>query len=402
MILAWPLGPLLLGLVLLLAFLPNRAKWHANALLGFLWIGLSNPLILGLLLSGYLGLVAYRQKWHRMGYVLPVGLALASIGLPIQVEGFLNPLHAWVLLPWNLQRLIHLYMEEGRGKMKTATLEGWWWYLFGLPFVLGSIEWFHDFWTPVRKRQAKLQGRLALEHGFRALWQSWAAISIHYLLPWESLRHFQPENANPLGWLLILAAIGSSFVLGVAGVFSYARCLAAICGVRLTRRLFGRLWLARSVVEFWSNWNIPNIVFVREYFFLPLMRLSSHYAFWISLVFVLCLWLQQGWWHGSPQWAILNLTAILIQTGFTTLKARNPRIRQWSRIWFPDLLKTFLTQIFIGLSGLLWPLQSPETFWSVLLWLFDFQAGFFPSLILFLGETSLWLFRILASSLDLL
>lgn len=78
---------------------------------------------------------------------------------------------------------------------------------------------------------------------------------------------------------------------------------ARIIGIRLVNN-FEDPYISQSVKEFWTRWHISLSLWIRDYLYIPLIKLffSNNRPSSLNLVALLCLfvsWSLMGMWHGS-------------------------------------------------------------------------------------------------------
>jgi hypothetical protein len=263
----------LVSLILFSRLLPLETRHDFLCLTGIVGLFLYAPMV-ALVLLGFAILGTHlwlRRRGHFFDgfwgiWCIWVFLILVLPVEPILISRF-DPLY---LLHYNLQRILYFIFEDYKGKMRTSTLSSFWHYSFLMPLQLGTVEWFHDYYTAYKKRVLPIlwkDGLMGLGRAFLKCYT--AAFLTVYLV--EPL--FVSQSLSLI--LVSAVCIGVSFTLNVWGTFDLARALMAFLGFRLDRKIFGSIWKAKSVVEFWSNWNIPVVVFIREYIFIPFMTLFS-------------------------------------------------------------------------------------------------------------------------------
>jgi len=361
----------LLAFVLFSRILPVQARHDFLCLLGLAGLYLYSPMS-AWILSGFVILGSHlwlkkRGQFFYGFYGYWCFWLLLFWGLPFDpvLSSRFDPLY---LLPYNLQRILHFIFEDYKGKMRTSTLRSFWHYSFLLPLLLGTVEWFHDYYSAYKKKILPIlwkEGFWGLGKAFLKCYLA-AFLLVYFVEPVFMVQEqdwFLTQNFSLV--FMAVVSVGVSFTLNVWGTFDMARALMAFLGYRLERRIFGPVWKAKSVVEFWSNWNMPVVVFIREYIYIPFMTLFSQQWKRALVFIILLMWVQQAWLHGAL-WAYCNGLAIYLQIRWTEYKAYRPDIKLMYDRFVPVFVRRLATLSFIGLTSVLWPLGSTPGFFFII------------------------------------
>lgn len=361
----------LLAFVLFSRILPLQARHDFLCLLGLIGLYLYAP-VSGWILSGFVLLGSHlwlrRRNQFFYGFYGLWGLWIIlfwALSFKPVLIGRFEPIY---FLTYNLQRILHFIIEDHKGKMRTSTLRSFWHYSFLMPLLLGTVEWFHDYYSTYKRKVLPIlwrEGFSGLAKGFLKCYLA-AFLLVYFVEPVFMVKEqdwFLTENFALI--FMAVVSVGISFTLNVWGTFDLARALMALLGYRLERRIFGPVWRAKSVIEFWSNWNIPVVVFVREYIYIPFITLFSQQWKKALVFIILLMWMHQSLIHGSL-WAYCNFLAIYMQIRWAEYKAYRPDIKRLYDRFVPVFVRRLATLSFIGLTSVIWPLGSTEGFFLIL------------------------------------
>jgi alginate O-acetyltransferase complex protein AlgI len=235
-------------------------------------------------------------SWGR-----PAAVALTLVALALHTHGAL-PLRV-VGMSYAAFRLIHVFIEEGRGLPRPGALSLLEYVLFPPSFLSGPIARYPEF-----KRGAALEG-LDLDQAF------WAARRLLFGLA-KKVYLVEPLRATAEAAFLSTGLL--SPLDAWQGLFAYSLFIyidfSAYCDIALgVARLFGFAlpenfdwpYLAPSIAEFWRRWHMTLTSWLRDYVYLPLSARLAHVdalrrrPLAIGAVATIVTMLACGLWHGD-------------------------------------------------------------------------------------------------------
>lgn len=224
-----------------------------------------------------------------------------------------------------------LFMQSLAGYVERSPWTVLYYSLFPPTLTSGPIQKFLDFRgqmsSPVRLDRRTLgEGIYRITRGY------FRKIAVAYLLD-ELIRTLLAGEQHAWVSLVIIVALYLYFFFDFAGYSDIAIGFGLLLGVRVPEN-FKRPFVAASLTEFWRNWHITLVDWLRDHVFIPLggmhaARLKS--ALLGCLIMVLCgLWhgltwpfLLWGFWHGAH----------LFLEGVTGSKPIPPSRRHGRRYW---------------------------------------------------------------------
>jgi alginate O-acetyltransferase complex protein AlgI len=179
--------------------------------------------------------------------------------------------------------------------------------LFPPTFTSGPIHKFLDFQKQVTapgmpQKQDYFTGIYRITRGF------FRKICLAFLLNEAITAMLDSSDPDPLRSIGIIVCLYLYFYFDFAGYSDIAIGFGGMIGVRVPEN-FKQPLLTSTLTEFWRNWHITLVDFLRDHVFIPLGGMRSgrtRTSFLAFLVMVLCgLWhgftfsfLAWGLWHG--------------------------------------------------------------------------------------------------------
>ena len=142
---------------------------------------------------------------------------------------------------------------------------------------------------------------------------------------------------------------------------------ARLFGIRLLPN-FKRPYLSASISELWQRWHISLTTWINEYFFRPLIRISSSW-FW-RYFSILLIFTSIGFWHGAT-W---NFIAFGLLHGiYITLNriTKSFRRRQMNRVLsrtsiIRKAINVFITLLFWTFSSVFFIADNLQESWYII------------------------------------
>lgn len=176
------------------------------------------------------------------------------------------------------------------------------------------------------------------------------------------------ENASQYsGLIIILAIVGYTIQIYTefSGAIDIVKGVSEIFGIELSNN-FERPFFSKSVDEFWRRWNITLGTWLKDYVFYPvsLSKLSMKITTTSKKIFknsymskiipigfsLLCVWLCNGFWHGSGlkyivyglyYYVLMMLGKIFMPLGNKIIKILKININVFSyKLW--QIIRTFI------------------------------------------------------------
>lgn len=233
-----------------------------------------------------------------------------SLTLPFMGNGLLDQrLQQLIGFSYFLFRAINfLYIQYLVDVRLTSPLPLLYYTLFPPTLTSGPIHKFLDFnqqlarpWTP--RRDDYYEGLYRITRGF------FRKICLAYLLNKAVTHLLAGGDPDPLRSLGVTASLYLYFYFDFAGYSDIAIGFGRMMGIRVPENFKDPL-RASTLTEFWRNWHITLVEFLRDHVFIPMggMRSGRLYSSILALlVMVLCgLWhgltmpfVYWGLWHGS-------------------------------------------------------------------------------------------------------
>lgn len=212
--------------------------------------------------------------------------------------------------------------------------------LFPPTFTSGPIHKFLDFnqqlETPVTPRSGDyINGVYRITRGY------FRKLCLAYLLNKAVVSLLAGGDPDPLRSLGVIASIYLYFYFDFAGYSDIAIGFGRMMGIRVPEN-FKEPLKASTLTEFWRNWHITLVEFLRDHVFIPLggMRSGRAYSSVLALlVMVLC-----GLWHGLTLpfvfWGLWHGSMLMIEAWVGTKPTpRNKRgtFNYWCKVGWTNL-----------------------------------------------------------------
>lgn len=267
---------------------PQKSLRSRLALSRGLLLGTLAFLILWWIVIKYNGPKEFLRSWHFQGLADTLGLT-GAIGL------------SYIFF-----KLVHVLVDSYRGVLPELNPVTFLNYLFFFPtFLSGPIDRYHNFSHWLTQQSFRNQGLLARAAFFR-IFQGVVKkfILVPLLIPYA--KDFGQVHVSDFFWINIAVSLFAySFYLyfDFSGYSDLAIGIAMMLGFKVPEN-FNAPYLAGDIGEFWKRWHISLSSVLKEYIFLPLVRLiSKHFArvprlagtvFGYLTTFLIC-----GLWHGN-------------------------------------------------------------------------------------------------------
>ncbi len=320
---------------------------------GLILVAALNPVITVILIGSSLVVLA-RQHWISSEALILslIGFCVYCLGTRSVEPSLFFGVESWFFLIFSLQRHLHLLVHAPKWKEKPDVLVVLS-YLWNPAIMMGSAELFSDYAQGMKRekpawREFLRNLALAYSFGYGAEF-----LRVYFTEGVYQSQDLQSLSFESLGMGVLL--VGPAFFLGMSAIFYFSRALLALFGCVFTEPLFGRVYWAKSPVEFWLSWNIPTVRVLRECFFQPLLVLYGRFGVWPFLLSLGLWWLLQGLWHTNLIWAMIHALAVGLQVAWIRFSVLNPkvhRIRNKLKPLFP-----LTTMGFILISASIWPGQ---------------------------------------------
>lgn len=326
---------LLAGLVAVRRLLPARTNIVVGSLCSAVLVGLASPatlaaiggLVLGYLFPVHRLNVAIRRRGGS-GRVRKVVFGLSVAGLvallvlfkvyqrftlPFLDNSLLSQ-HTLALFGFSyfLFRAINfLYMQYLVDFAESSPLTVLYYCLFPPTLTSGPIQKYLDFRAqvaqPLPLDRANLWfGLYRITRGF------FRKVCVAFLLDKSVVAMLAVPDLAPWQSVIVIVSLYLYFYFDFAGYSDIAIGFGLLLGVRVPEN-FKRPFMATSLTEFWRNWHITLVDWLRDQVFIPLggMRAGRFKAgFLAALLMVLCgMWhgltapfLIWGLWHGGHLW----------------------------------------------------------------------------------------------------
>ncbi len=245
-------------------------------------------LILWWIVIKYNGPKEFLRSWHFQGLADTLGLT-GAIGL------------SYIFF-----KLVHVLVDSYRGVLPELNPVTFLNYLFFFPtFLSGPIDRYQNFSHWLKQQSFRNQGLLARAAFFR-IFEGVVKkfILVPLLIPYA--KDFGQVHISDFFWInMAVSLFAYSFYLyfDFSGYSDLAIGIAMMLGFKVPEN-FNAPYLAGDIGEFWKRWHISLSSVLKEYIFLPLVRLiSKHFArvprlagtvFGYLTTFLLC-----GLWHGN-------------------------------------------------------------------------------------------------------
>lgn len=333
--------------VLLLASFYAYSCWQGSYLLLVLFSGA---------LDYWLGWQIYRTRkrtwlWLSLSYNLAIlayfkyGVMLArffiDLGVPHQVFPPLREMPVGISF-FTFQSMGYA-MDLFRGRTQPARriLDYLLFVSFFAQMMCGPIERARGF-----LRQLEVPRRAAADQVYagasRVLWGLFQKVVVadNLSLPVQAaFERYQNLTGPSLCWAVLLFAI--QLYCDFCGYTDMALGMTQMLGLRLSEN-FRAPYLAKTLSDFWSRWNITLMAWFRDYLYFPLAGRSEVRAYLATLaVFTL-----SGLWHGAAWhfvlWGLVNGIVMVFARFYSSSEAPRPPRFLSGPILLGSLLATLL------------------------------------------------------------
>ena len=232
---------------------------------------------------------------------LPAAIALTLVALALHTHGAL-PLRV-VGMSYAAFRLIHVFIEEGRGGPRPGVLPLLEYVLFPPSFLSVPIARYSEF-----ERGVAIEG-LTLDQAFwgtrRLL--SGLAKKVYLVEPLRAAAEaafLSTDSLPPLGAWQGLLAFSLFIYLDFSAYCDIALGVARLFGFALPEN-FDWPYLAPSIAEFWRRWHMTLTSWLRDYVYLPLSARLAHVEalrrrpLAIGVAATIVTMVACGLWHGD-------------------------------------------------------------------------------------------------------
>ena len=302
-----------------------------------------------------------RQRLRRAVFVVgTLGLVAFMVGFKIYQQ-FTIPFLGDSILDEQLQQLIgfsyflfrainFLYMQYVVEVRLSSPAPLLFYMLFPPTMTSGPIHKFLDFQQQmadprIPRSQDYLEGVYRITRGF------FRKLCLAYLLNEAILKLLGAADPDPLRSLGIIVCLYLYFYFDFAGYSDIAIGFGRMMGIRVPEN-FKQPLIASTLTEFWRNWHITLVDWLRDHVFIPLggMRSGRTRASFLALiVMVLC-----GLWHGLTKyfliWGLWHGLHLLLEAQLgakPTPIARRGSVSYWFKVGWTNLRVALGTILFL-------------------------------------------------------
>lgn len=273
--------------------------------------------ILSLLI--YLSGLLLKKKKNKLffGFVLTLVITLFAVrNYPfiqdLLKESYLEMITGPILsvqkigLSYILFRFVHWIIESYKGSISKSNFLTFLNYIFFFPSILaGPIDTYNNFHYWLENKRLKYQRSLFFAGITRVFLGAFKTLGlVPYVIDYATDYHeLMPDYSPIIALSLSLLAYSAYIYLDFSGYSDIAIGTAYMIGIK-TPENFNNPYVSNSLVEFWKRWHMTFSIFLKEYVFVPFIKLynsifNPKYRMTVTILCYLSTFIICGLWHGD-------------------------------------------------------------------------------------------------------
>ena len=315
-------------------------------------------------LSGSL-LQKKKFKWF-LGAILTLVITLFTIRNYPFVQELLNESYLSVItgpilsvqkigLSYILFRFVHWLVESYKGSIVKSNFMTFLNYIFFFPSILaGPIDTYQNFHYWIDNKRVKYHKSLFFAGVTRVFIGVFKTLGlVPYVISYATDYHeLLPDYSPVVAVLLSLLAYSAYIYLDFSGYSDIAIGTAYMIGIK-TPENFNNPYISESLSEFWKRWHMTFSNFLKEYVFVPFIKLynsifNPKYRMLVTVLCYLSTFAICGMWHGDKinfvYWGLWHGVGLSLNKIFT-IKFKGKL--NWSESSFYKIGSIILTFVFV-------------------------------------------------------